>query len=179
MSDENSLSQVLGSRFVTHFPGGAVQDGHMVYNPTLAFYFLRHIQRFGEYPKNMLDSNLAPDYNKLVYISGHPRGEQLLVDALNEERQVTVSDLGDRWGVKEMLEPDKQRERLAALLCYLGALTVAGQTAAAEVILEIPNLVMRKLYAERILELNYGLRTGPTTALWGPDYDYPAGDAPL
>lgn len=65
----------------------------MVYNPILTFYFLRNIQRFGDYPQNMLDSNLAPDYNKFVYISGHAKGKALLSDALDEHTTVTVSDL--------------------------------------------------------------------------------------
>jgi len=144
-----------GSRFITHLPDGDVQDAPMVYNPTLVFYFLRNIQRFGEYPENMLDSNLAPDYNKLVYISSHPKGEALLADALNEETTVTVSDLSDRWGVQEILDPDQQGERLATLLCYLGALTIDGKTPDAQVSLKIPNLVMRKLYAERLLNLTF------------------------
>ena len=144
-----------GSRFITHSPGGAVQDAPRVYNPTLTFYFLRNIQRFGDYPQNMLDSNLAPDYNKLVYISSHGKGEKILLDAIDEQTLVTVSDLGDRWGVRELLDPDQQRERLASLLCYLGALTIGGKTPDGEVMLEIPNLVMRKLYAERILKMTF------------------------
>ncbi len=54
-----------------------------------------------------------------------------------------------------MLDPDQQQDRLASLLCYLGALTVGGKTPDAEMMLEIPNLVRRKLYAERILNLTF------------------------
>ena len=145
-----------GSQFITHFPDSNGDGTLHVYNPILVFYFLRNIQRFGYYPENMLDNNLAPDYNKLVYISSHTKGEQLIRDAMNEEEEsVTVSDLGERWGVQEMLDSDKQRDRLATLLCYLGALTVGGKTADGEIVLEIPNLVMRKLYAERLLNLTF------------------------
>ena len=144
-----------GSRFVIGFPDGKGGATSQVYNPILVFYFLRNIQRFGDYPENMLDNNLAPDYNKLVYISAHAKGEALIRDALDEETLVTVSDLSERWGVQEMLNPDKQRERLASLLCYLGALTIGGKTPNAKLILEIPNLVMRRLYAERLLNLTF------------------------
>ncbi|MEZ4863629.1 MAG: AAA family ATPase [Caldilineaceae bacterium] len=148
-----------GSQFVTHapatFPDKGGQDSSLVYNPILVFYFLRNIQRFGYYPDNMLDNNLTPDYNKLVYISSHPKGEELIYDALNEEASITVFDVSERWGVKEMLDPDKQRERLATLLCYLGALTVAGKTVDGEILLKVPNLVMRKLYAERMLKMTF------------------------
>jgi len=144
-----------GSRFITHQPNGKVEDVPRVYNPILTFYFLRNIQRFGEYPKNMLDSNLAPDYNKLIYVSAYNKGRQLLTDALDEKTDVIIPSLDDRWGVREMMKPEQQRQRLASLLCYLGALTVTRETPEGEVELAIPNLVMRKLYAERILELTF------------------------
>lgn len=154
-----------GSQFITHFADGHFsnkqipekqqQESTKVYNPVLVFHFLRNIQRFGSYPKNMLDNNLAPDYNKLVYISSHAKGEPLIRDALDDTKHVTVSDLSQRWGIHEMLNPDKQRERLATLLCYLGALTVVGQSPTADLLLEVPNLVMRKLYAERLLNLTF------------------------
>ena len=124
-----------------------------VYNPTLTFYFLEELQEFCLYPNNMLDSNLAPDYNKLAYISSHPTGEQLLLSALHRETRLTISEIGDRFGMKEMLEIEKQWDRLASLLCYLGGLTIGGQAPDGKWLLEIPNLVMRKLYAERGLEL--------------------------
>ena len=165
-----------GSQFVTHFSAGDGQDGLQVYNPILVFYFLRNIQRFGYYPDNMLDNNLAPDYNKLVYISSHAKGEPLIRDALNEAETVTVSDLSERWGVREMLDPDKQRERLATLLCYLGALTVGGQTPNAKLILEVPNLVMRKLYAERLLNLTFPTADERDQAKDATDHLFATGD---
>ncbi len=140
-----------GSRFVLRNPAREP----LVYNPTLVFYFLEELQQFCLYPNNMLDSNLAPDYQKLLFISSYPTGRELLLDAMHDERTLSVADVDERFGVKEMLHPDKQYDRLALLLCYLGAVTVGGQTADARTILQIPNLVMRKLYAERILEMTF------------------------
>jgi hypothetical protein len=119
----------------------------------LAFYFLEELQEFCLYPDKMLDSNLAPDYNKLVYISSHPMGATLLLEALHEETVLSVAEMGDRFGVQEMIEIGKQRDRLASVLCYLGALTISGQASDGKWLLEIPNLVMRQIYAERALEL--------------------------
>lgn len=168
-----------GSQFITHFSpslNGQQQNSAKVYNPILVFHFLRNIQRFDYYPDNMLDNNLAPDYNKLVYISNHANGEPLIRDALNDAETVTVSDLSERWGIHEMLDPDKQRERLATLLCYLGALTIQGQTSNADLILEIPNLVMRKLYAERLLTLTFPTADERDQAKVATDHFFATGD---
>lgn len=126
-----------------------------IYNPTLVLYFLKYLYQRRRYPREMLDDNLAPDNQKLVYISSHPKGPALLMDALIDDATINITRIETRFGVKEMWEVDKQRERLASLLCYLGGLTLAGQTADGKTQLVIPNLVMRKLYAERILELTF------------------------
>jgi len=144
-----------GSCFVTRFPQNDASQIPRVYNPTLVFYFLEQLKEFCLYPEDMLDGNLAPDYQKLVYISGYSQGQHLIADALDETQQVTVPDLGNRWGVKDIMDPEQQYDRLASFLCYLGALTVSGRRSDANLILEIPNLVMRKLYAERIWHLTF------------------------
>lgn len=125
----------------------------LVYNPTLVFYFLKHFQRRCEPPEKMLDGNLSTDYQKLVYISEHPDGEEILLLAMNGDEDLSVTDVGERFGVKELLASDKRRDRMASLLCYLGVLTVAGRTADGGYTLAIPNLAMQRLYAERVLEL--------------------------
>ncbi|MCB0063514.1 MAG: PD-(D/E)XK nuclease domain-containing protein [Caldilineaceae bacterium] len=79
-----------------------------------------------------------------------------------------------------MLQPDKQYERLALLLCYLGALTVTGKTRTAKWTLAIPNLVMRKLYAERLLELTFPTPSTRDAAQDAADLLFAQGDiAPL
>ena len=143
-----------------------------VYNPILTFHFLEELKTFCAYPEEMLDQNLAPDYNKLIYISSHKAGKQLLLDAVNNDdidhrgdgdeisreaalQPVSVATLNERFGMKEILQSEKPRDRLAALLCHLGALTVNSITDTGRIRLEIPNLVMRRLYAERILEMTF------------------------
>ena len=56
-----------------------------LYNPTLVFYFLEELQESCLYPRTMLDGNLAPDYYKLVYISGYPTGRTLIQEALQDD----------------------------------------------------------------------------------------------
>ena len=135
-----------GSRFV-------YEDVPLLYNPTQVFYFLKYFQRECSYPRQLLDSNLAPDFQKLSYISQRANGARLIADALNEQQPPTVVALADRFGLRQMLAETKSTTLLASLLYYLGALTLSGETETGELILRVPNLAMRKLYVERLAEL--------------------------
>nr|VFJ62166.1 MAG: PD-(D/E)XK nuclease superfamily protein [Candidatus Kentron sp. DK] len=124
-----------------------------VYNPTLALYFLKSFHRDCRYPKKILDSNLAMDRGKLHYISRLPEGGRLIIAALAEETPITLPELADRFGVEDMLRAPKDTSFVASLLYYFGVLTHGGMTPFGELILRIPNLVIRRLYAESIREL--------------------------
>ena len=126
----------------------------LVYNPTLALYFLEEFQRECQYPEEILDSNLAMDRNKMHYIASLSEGRKLIFDALAEdENPVQVRRLADRFGVEEMLHAPKDKGFVASLLYYFGILTFGGISPFGELILTIPNLVIRKLYAESIREM--------------------------
>ena len=43
----------------------SVSVNELVYNPTLVLYFLKHFQRYCQFPQQMLDDNLAMDLGKL------------------------------------------------------------------------------------------------------------------
>jgi len=124
-----------------------------VYNPTLALYFLKVFQRDCHYPDEILDSNLAMDRGKIHYISRLPEGRRLILDALTEAEPVHIPRLADRFGVEDMLYAPKGTGFVASLLYYFGILTQGGMTPFGELILTIPNLVIRKLYAESIKEM--------------------------
>jgi hypothetical protein len=64
-----------------------------LYNPTLSLYFLKALEHQGQYPRRMLDENLAMDRNKLTYIAQLPGGEQLLIEALAGDDRVVVPEL--------------------------------------------------------------------------------------
>ena len=137
-----------GSRFTMRDAESAAK----IYNPTSTIYFLEELQEYCMYPERMLDKNLAADPKKLSYIADHPQGSQLIMDALHEETVLKVTSISDQFGMKDMLKMDKQRDHLASLLCYLGALTIRQRGRDGQWILEIPNLVMRRFYAEQILD---------------------------
>jgi hypothetical protein len=127
--------------------------GELVYNPTLALYFLEHLQRNGAYPRAMLDSNLAMDRNRIDYVARLPHGEPLIGKTLNSEQPILLPELASRFGVDDMLRAPKDQVFLASLLYYFGVLTIANyQDPLGRLALTIPNLVIRKLYVERLQE---------------------------
>ena len=114
-----------------------------VYNPTLSLYFLNYFQENKKYPRQMLDGNLAMDRNKLTYIANLKHGENILLTAINEENGITIQQLSHRFGVEDVLTQPKDNTFMASLLYYFGVLTLAGQSEFGELVLKIPNLVVK------------------------------------
>ncbi len=128
------------------------QDMTRVYNPTLVLYFLDSYQVDCKSPRHLLDSNLAMDRHKLSYIAHLPHGQPLVLKAL-EDKPILVLALSDRFGVRDMIHLGEDTTAIASLLYYLGILTLAGEARTGELVLTIPNLVTRGLYAEQIRDL--------------------------
>ncbi|TGN99848.1 ATPase AAA [Candidatus Thiomargarita nelsonii] len=124
-----------------------------IFNPTLVLYFLKHFQQECEFPRMMLDDNLAIDRGKLSYISGLPNGEPIISQALNEAPPLNLKRLANRFGVDEMLNAAKGNTFIISLLYYLGILSFNGKTALGKLRFKIPNLVARQLYVEQLFEL--------------------------
>jgi len=101
----------------------------------------------------MLDENLAMDRGKLAYIAQLPHGEEVLIQALNGEEGVIIPRLARRFGVADVLAAVKDQPFMASLLYYFGILTLTGVGILGKSILNIPNLVARSLYVERLREL--------------------------
>ena len=128
-------------------------DEH-VYNPTLCLYFFEQFEKTCSYPRKMLDSNLAVDESKLEYIAQISRGRDLLMNLVQKDQEVVISDIEDRFGIKDMLtDKSKDNTFLVSFLYYFGVLTIAGDTEDLQVILKVPNLVMKSLYVERIQKI--------------------------
>ncbi len=129
------------------------QANEFIYNPTLALYFLKQFQSNCQFPRQMLDNNLAMDQSKLAYISRLRNGESVILQALNEASPLSLSVLANRFGVDDMLKAAKDSTFIISLLYYLGILTLNGETEIGELRFCIPNLVVRKLYVQRIFEM--------------------------
>ena len=72
---------------------------------------------------------------------------------MNSEKPLAIAQLASRFGVNDMLMATKDMPFMASLLYYFGVLTFGGYTKNGELILNIPNLVMRKLYVEQLQDL--------------------------
>jgi hypothetical protein len=132
----------------------AVGADEAVYNPTLTLYFADVFSETGAYPRKMLDANLAMDAAKLEFISKLPNGGQLLLNLVREDRQTTIAEPADRFGIREMLSAEgKDHAFMVSFLYYFGVLTIRGLTQTGEIAMTVPNLVMRKLYIERLQKM--------------------------
>ncbi len=128
-------------------------DGKL-YNPTLALYFFKNFVLDCNYPQEMLDDNLATDRSKLEYLAQLPGGGQMLLDLMIEGAQVQVDRLANRFGMRDMLrDQSKDNTFMISLLYYFGVLSLEGRAPDGELLLRVPNLVMRKLYVEQIAEM--------------------------
>ena len=96
--------------------------------------------------------NLAMDRGKLRYIAELTEGEELIARALDGEHGIAIPQIAKRFGVTDVLEATKDKQFMGSLLYYFGILTIAGMSGFAEVVLNIPNLVARSLYVERLQE---------------------------
>ena len=149
----------------------------LIYNPTLALYYFDHFQRHCEAPRTMLDSNFATDRAKIAYVAGLPDGRGLILDAVEEDARISIRQLEDRFGVAEMLASSQDRTFMASLLYYLGVLTLGlEETNLGKLTLRVPNLVVRKLYVERLRDLLLPDRRQHDTAFLAAETFYQHGD---
>lgn len=124
-----------------------------LYNPTLSLYFLDALQRECAPPEEILDVNLSMDKNKLEYIASRPGGEQLIQRLLEDQPNLGVQRILNRFSLKDLVKPKLSHDSLASLLFYFGMTTLDGRDPQGQPLLRIPNLVTRGLYFEQLREL--------------------------
>ena len=121
-----------------------------VYNPTLCFYYLRHFQKTCEAPPQILDGNLAMDANKIRYIANLPAGKAVIANILDEQQAVTLARLENQFGIEKLHDIQTDPDYMVSLLYFFGVLTLTGRGMIGELVLGIPNLVIRGLYVDEI-----------------------------
>jgi len=140
----------------TYYNGYIFSHAHdeRIYNPTLCLYFLKQFEKSHQYPREMLDDNLAVDDSKLEYIAQIHKGRELLMNLVKSEYQINTPRISKRFGIKEMItDKSKDSTFLVSFLYYFGVLTLAGETSQGDIILKVPNLVMQGLYVDRVQKM--------------------------
>jgi hypothetical protein len=148
-----------------------------IYNPTLALYFFDSFYEYCEYPDKMLDGNLAADEAKLEYIAGIPGGSALMLNLFENDKQLDIDELEERFGVKRMLEDtSKDFTFMASFLYYFGVLTMAGRSSTGKRRLRVPNIVTQGLYVNRIREMLLPEPRERQNGIWAAEKLFEQGD---
>ena len=130
----------------------AEETAEPVYNPTNVLYFLAHLADFGRPPKDLYDQNLRNDQGKLKFLAGTSAGSGVIEQLTEGDGTVEVGEIKRSFSLTELLQIGHDPDAVASLLYYMGLLT---RTAEPEVYvrLRVPNLVVSKLFFDRLLEI--------------------------
>ena len=120
-----------------------------IYNSNMCLYFLNNYIELGRVPEELVDVNIASDYNKIGNMLSLCKNE-------NRINIIEKTVLGEKLPTKitQKFNPEigfGERE-LLSMLYYLGYLTIVGEKLG-KVELKVPNQVMKEIYAEYFLEL--------------------------
>ncbi len=123
----------------------------LVYNPTNALYFLKHLAEFGKPPRALHDQNLRTDRGKLTFLANTSAGSGVIEQLAEGDGTVKVRQLETGFSLDDLLTRiAKDDQFVASFLYYMGLLT---RTRDVPPRLRIPNLVVRKLFLDRLLEI--------------------------
>lgn len=113
-------------------------------NSNMCLYFLKDYVQFGEIPEQLIDTNIASDYDKLGHMLDLCKGEKRA--RIIEE---TIAGRGIVRDITEKFNPELEFEEkhLISVLFYLGYLTIVGEKLWIP-ILKVPNSVMQKMWQE-------------------------------
>ncbi len=118
---------------------------HKVFNPNMVLYFAQEYQMTKEYPREMLDANIATDYGKiqkLFSIQGKEEDYLHILKELLETGEVAASLTTQYSFTRGFTQSD-----LVSLLFYMGFLTIKSESLNTYTF-SFPNYVIKKLYAD-------------------------------
>lgn len=124
--------------------------GRLVYNPTNVLYFLREFYLHGEPPESLHDANLRTDQAKLAFLARTAAGTGVVEELTEGNGEIRIPQLLNTFSLGELTARlSKDAGAVASFLYYLGLLTLTEVPGR----LRIPNLVVRKLFLDRLLEV--------------------------
>jgi hypothetical protein len=115
-----------------------------IYNSDMVLYFGKHFQRYQEYPDEMLDPNIAPDYGKLkaMFEIQDPAGNYAVL-----ERILYAQAIEENLIIQFSFERGFSDSQFVSFLFYMGYLTIEGVNPMTGLLrFAIPNLVIKELY---------------------------------
>ncbi len=123
----------------------------LIYNPTNALYFLKHLAEFGTPPETLHDQNLRTDRGKLTFLARTSAGSGVIEQLTEGDGTVKIRRLETGFSLDDLLTRiGKDDQFVASFLYYMGLLT---RTRDVPPRLRIPNLVVHKLFLDRLLEI--------------------------
>jgi len=137
-----------GYRF-TPGPPGERSEVEQVYNPTNVLHFLDHLHRWGVPPERLYDENLRTDRGKLAFLASGVAGSSVLEELTGPAGEIRITRLETSFSLDNLVARlGEDRGAVVSFLYYLGLLTLTGEPG----LLRIPNLVVRKLFLDGLLE---------------------------
>lgn len=129
----------------------ARNEGELVYNPTNALYFLKHLSRHGAPPESLHDENLRTDRGKLAFVARTVAGAGVVERLTEGDGEIDIPRLEASFSMEDLTARlAKDRGAVASFLYYMGLLTLTRGTSNR---LRVPNLVVEKLFLDRLLEI--------------------------
>ena len=121
-----------------------------LYNSDMIMYFASHYEKRQDFPRRMLDANIATDYTKVKKIFNIQQREEEFIPILKEltTEGVLTAELTDFFN----LEKGFSEYDVISLLFYMGWITIKGMDEGLFVF-EIPNRVIRELYYDYFIDI--------------------------
>jgi hypothetical protein len=132
------------------FTPAASPGDELVYNPTNVLYFLDHLDRQGVPPQQLHDENLRTDRGKLAFLARTAAGSGVIEEITEGDGEIAIPRLETSFSLESLLtHVVYDRGSIASLLYFMGLLTLTDVPGR----LRVPNLVVKKLFLDRLLEI--------------------------
>lgn len=125
------------------FSEDAINQERM-YNSDMALFFVdSYIQKGGQIPEKMVDTNITSDYNKMAKLIRFEKnfGEKTsLIQRINNDGQI-YNQIEEEFALKDL----DRYENLVSLMYYMGLLSIGGYDTG-DTLLIVPNATVRQQY---------------------------------
>jgi len=145
--DPGYLSEIMGRWYGNYLFSKHSPTDERLYNSDMILYFIKEYLKNRSLPDDLIDRNVRVDYEKLRHLIIAAKGEKKLGNGnLDRLREIikdgeTASELVKGFPLEKLVH----RENFISLLFYFGLLTIKDSEAA-DLVLNIPNETIRRLY---------------------------------